>query len=110
MRTGVAWLVELLALCVDGIVWGVAACTTYRWLAGARRGWLGPALVFGVVFVIWDDWVFGELVHWAGFPRGHREPSRLLEAGIQVAATVAGFRAGDCLLGSIVRSARRSGS
>lgn len=108
MRPGAALLMELIALCVDGVVWGVAACTAYRSLTGTRRAWLGAALVFGALFVVWDEWVFGELAHWAGFPRTYWQPSRLLEAGVQVAATLVGFRAGDLLLSSIPRR-RRAG-
>lgn len=109
MRTAVVWLLELLALGIDGVVWGVAACTAYRSIAGAARHWVAPALLFGVVFVVWDHWVFGELVHWAGFPRGHREPLRLLEAGIQLGSTLVGFRAGEILVASIARGARAPG-
>lgn len=62
----------------------------------------------GLVFAVWDHYVFGELVHWAGLPRGHREPLRLLEAGIQITGTLAGFRAGESLVTAIVRREHRS--
>jgi hypothetical protein len=110
MKSGAIWILGLLTLGVDGVVWGVASCTAYRGVVGPTRRWMGPALIAGLVFVLWDHWVFGELVHWAGFPRGHREPVRLLEIGIQLAGTLLGFRGGESLVGTIVRRERRSRS
>jgi hypothetical protein len=108
MNDAALWILGLLSLGVDGLVWGVAACTTYRGMAGHARRWLGPALVAGLVFVAWDQWVFGELAHWAGFPRGHRETVRLLEIGIQLAGTLLGFRAGELLVSAVVQREQRS--
>jgi hypothetical protein len=93
----------LLALSIDGIVWGVAACTLYHWMVPDPRRWLGPALVAGLLFVVWDQWVFAELAHWAGFPRQAAGP---LETGIQIAGTLVGFRTGRTLIDRIRR--RRS--
>ena len=94
MTGGALWFLVLLTVGVDGLVWGVAACTAYRAWAGPSRRWLGPALLAGVAFVVWDQWLFRELVHWAGFPRSG-EPAWPVETAIQLAATGLGFRAGS---------------
>jgi hypothetical protein len=103
MNTAALWVLGLVATSIDGLVWGVAACAAHRRLRGPGRGWLGPALVAGSLFVVWDQWVFAEFVHWAGMPRGHAEPIRLLEVGTELVATLAGFRGGRTLLDAIVR-------
>jgi hypothetical protein len=103
MRSGVLWVLGFLTLSIDGLVWGVAACTLHRALRRPKKRGLGLALVAGLIFVAWDQWVFGEFAHWAGMPRGHAEPARWLEAGIGFLATLAGFLGGQALLSAIAR-------
>ena len=103
MSHAALWILGLVALGIDGLVWGLAACLLHRWLRGRRGSWLGPALLAGLVFVVWDQWVFSELVHWAGMPRVHAEPARLVEVVMELGATLAGFRGGRALLTGILR-------
>lgn len=105
MHTAALWAVGLLGLSVDGFVWGIAAYAVYRCLSSPTGRWLLPGLVAGVTFVVWDHLVFSELVMLAGIPtRGAvLGLSRLPEIGVQIAATLAGFRVGRTLIDSIVR-------
>lgn len=102
------WVVGMLTVGIDGLVWGVAASILHRWLWGSGRRWLAAALGAALVFVVWDQWVFAEFVHWAGFPRTHAEPARLVEVAAEVGATLVGFRGGRALLGAIVRRERET--
>jgi hypothetical protein len=105
------WVVALLALGVDGLVWGIAAHALGRRLGVPRERTHVPALAAAAVFVVWDRWLFAALVGWvafAGRPAG--VPGGLLgtlEVLVQVGATWAGFRLGRWLLDGVLLRAQR---
>jgi hypothetical protein len=105
------WLVALLALGVDGLVWGITAHALVRRLGVPRERTHVPALAAAAVFVVWDRWLFAALVGWVAFAgRPSAVPGGLLgalEVVVQVGATWSGFRLGRWLLDGILLRARR---
>jgi hypothetical protein len=103
MRATTLWAVALLGLCVDGVVWGLAAHALCRWLGLPARRTQLPALAAGLLFVAWDRWLFAALVGWvslAGRPAAGAE--WLVEVGVQVGATWVGFQLGRRLIDGIL--------
>jgi len=107
VQTAALWLVGLLGLSVDGLVWGIAAYAAYRSLLRRPTGsrWILPGLIAGAAFVLWDHLIFSELVILVGFPRSEAlfGLSRFPEIGVRIATTLGGFRLGQTLIDSIVR-------
>jgi hypothetical protein len=109
MRATALWAVALLALCVDGVVWGVAAHALCRRLGLGPRGGHATALAAGLVFVVWDRWLFAALVGWVSFAgRPAAGALGLVEMAVQVGATWAGFQLGRRVIDGIVLRARAS--
>jgi hypothetical protein len=112
MHSILLWLVTLFSLAMDGLVWGIAACVLYRALrAGRPRGaassrpWWVPAGVAALLFLLWDHWLFAQLVAAAGIARSGVlfGPGWYLEVVCQVVATLVGFRLGAPLLARVSR-------